>query len=308
MKRRIDTMKNKLIKSPLNYYGNKYKLLPELLKYFPKDINNFYDVFCGGLDVSLNVKASTIYANDKHEDLIWLYKEIIKYNSDKLGDELFDLDRKIFPMNDYNGKSLNTYVRTGNKELWTRLMNEKRVIYYEIRDNFNKGQEKDFRMVLLLSLNSVGLQDSFKISDRFIKFTCGNNRINKNTKESLNNISELMENKKINLTNNDFRYIADIDFKENDFIYLDPPYLNTTQYETKWTEQDEKDLYSILDILNKKGVKFALSNFEDGKKHNNKYLSEWSRRYKVIYLNDNHTNLEGISKKGKRQEILITNY
>lgn len=299
---------NDFIKSPLNYYGNKYKLLSQVLKLFPNNINNFYDVFCGGLDVSLNVEANNIYANDKHEDLIWLYEEIIKYNSNTLGDELLEMDRRLFAMNDTNGKSLNTYGRCGDKETWDKLMNEKRNVYYKLRDGFNKLEVKDFKMVILLSLNSVGLQDSFKIDNRFIKFTCGNNRVNKNTQKRLNDISKYLIEKNIKLSNNDFRYIKDIEFKENDFVYLDPPYLNTSQYETIWTEQDEKDLYEILDYLNSKGIKFALSNFADGKKHTNDYLCKWCNNYNIHYLEDNHTNLEGISKKGKRQEILVTNY
>lgn len=36
------------IRSPLNYIGGKYKLLPQILKYFPTDINCFIDLFCGG--------------------------------------------------------------------------------------------------------------------------------------------------------------------------------------------------------------------------------------------------------------------
>lgn len=289
----------------MNYTGGKFKLLPQILPLFPNNINKFYDVFCGGLDVSLNIKATNTYANDKHEDLIWLYNEVIKYNSDTLGDELLTLDRNYFPMNNYQGKSLNTYRRSGDKETWTKLMNEKREVYYRLREEFNNSEVKDFKMVILLSLNSVGIQE-FKINNRFIKFTCGNNRINKNTKNSLNNFAKNI--KHINFTNNDFRYIRNIEFKKNDFVYLDPPYLGTSQYETRWTEQDEKDLYELLDYLHSKGVKFALSNFADGKNHSNEYLAKWCKNYNTYYLNDNHTNLEGISKKGKRQEVLITNY
>lgn len=36
------------VKSPLNYTGGKFKLLPQLLEIFPKDINTFVDLFAGG--------------------------------------------------------------------------------------------------------------------------------------------------------------------------------------------------------------------------------------------------------------------
>ena len=46
-----------MMKSPLNYIGGKYRLLPQILPLFPKQINTFVDLFAGGLDVSINVDA-----------------------------------------------------------------------------------------------------------------------------------------------------------------------------------------------------------------------------------------------------------
>ena len=39
-------MKEKLIKSPMNYVGGKYKLLPQILPLFPENIDTFVDMFC----------------------------------------------------------------------------------------------------------------------------------------------------------------------------------------------------------------------------------------------------------------------
>jgi len=294
----------KYIKSPMNYLGNKSRLLTQILPLLPQDINNFYDVFCGGLDVSLNVKANNIYANDKHEDLIWLYNEIIKHGSNKLGDELYELDKKYFPMNNFGGKSINTYHRTGDKETWNRLMNEKREAYYKMRDNFNNGN-CDFKILISLMLNSIGIIE-FRVVNRYITFACGNARINKKIQMNLNKFQENIQH--INLSNNDFRYIKNIEFKENDFVYLDPPYLGTSQYKTKWTNDDEKDLYELVDYLHSKNVKFALSNFADGVNHTNEYLAKWCSKYNIRNLKDKHERLNGISNLNLRQEILITNY
>ena len=288
----------------MNYMGNKYRLLSQIFKLFPNNINKFYDVFCGGLDVSLNISANNIYANDKHEDLMWLYNQILNYNSKNLGDELYELDRYYFPMNFYNGKSLNTYGRTGDKNTWNKLMNEKRKIYYELRENFNNGNY-DFKILLLLMLNSVGTIE-FRVVNKYITFTCGNSLMNKRIQLALNNFKQQITN--IKFVNNDFRYLKDISFEYNDFIYLDPPYLKTTQYKTRWYDKDEQDLYEMLDFLNDKNIKFALSNFADGKNHTNEYLSKWCNKYNIHNLTDNHERLIGISKQGLRQEILVTNY
>ena len=67
------------IKSPFNYIGNKYRLLPQILPLFPEKCNIFYDVFCGGLDVSVNVRANKKVANDINHFLVEIM-EFFKIN------------------------------------------------------------------------------------------------------------------------------------------------------------------------------------------------------------------------------------
>ena len=45
-------------KSPMNYTGGKYRLLPQIMEYFPKDVNVMVDLFAGGCDVCSNFKAN----------------------------------------------------------------------------------------------------------------------------------------------------------------------------------------------------------------------------------------------------------
>ena len=79
-------MKNKInfIKSPMNYPGNKYKLLKQLYNFFPSNINNFIDLFSGGLDVSINIKAVNIYANDINSNIINIYKAFQQYSIEEI--------------------------------------------------------------------------------------------------------------------------------------------------------------------------------------------------------------------------------
>ncbi len=85
-----------MIQSSIHYMGNKFKLLPQMLPYFPKNINRFYDLFGGSATVSLNIKANEYHINDLSNHVYNLYKlfkemsadEIIKYcyeNRDKWG-------------------------------------------------------------------------------------------------------------------------------------------------------------------------------------------------------------------------------
>ena len=52
------------VKSPMNYIGGKYKLLPQILPLFPDKISMFYDIFGGGGSLSLNVNSKYVYYND----------------------------------------------------------------------------------------------------------------------------------------------------------------------------------------------------------------------------------------------------
>ena len=49
--------KKKMIQSPLNYTGGKYKLLNQILPHFPDNTDTFVDLFCGGCNVGVNVNA-----------------------------------------------------------------------------------------------------------------------------------------------------------------------------------------------------------------------------------------------------------
>ena len=133
-------------------------------------------------------------------------------------------------------------------------------------------------------------------------------------KELRKNIVELRINGLINYfghikLNTDFIKFA-LYKNSNALYYFDHPYLITqAQYNVSWSESDEKDLLSLLDTLNEKGIKFALSNVIESNGKVNKILKEWSKKYHVHYLNRKYLN-SNYRKKNITiaQEVLITNY
>ena len=70
-------MIDKFIKSPLNYTGNKYRILPQITKYFPKKVNTFVDLFCGGATVGFNIDANKIILIDSNPRIINLLKTLL---------------------------------------------------------------------------------------------------------------------------------------------------------------------------------------------------------------------------------------
>lgn len=88
-------------KSPLNYVGGKYKLLDQLTKRFPTEVNTFVDFFCGGGNVGVNVKAKKIIAVDKEECLIDVLNLFKKYTYTQITEKLDSIIKEYNLSNTY---------------------------------------------------------------------------------------------------------------------------------------------------------------------------------------------------------------
>ena len=63
-----------IVRSPLFYVGDKYKLMPQLKALFPQNINRYIEPFCGGGSSFLNTKAKKYLLNDIDKNIISLHK------------------------------------------------------------------------------------------------------------------------------------------------------------------------------------------------------------------------------------------
>lgn len=152
--------------------------------------------------------------------------------------------------------------------------------------------------------------------DAFGKYkSCYNDSI----KNDLIKFTKILKNQNIQFFNGDYKNCLNkLELNENDFVYLDPPYLiSTAAYNDgnrgfkMWTENDEKELLNYLDELNNKNVKWALSNVLENNGSKNDILFDWSQKYIVHHLNYTYNNCNYHRKnKGSNDsdEVLITNY
>ena len=275
----------KYIKSPLNYTGGKYKLLNQILPLFPEDINTFVDLFTGGCNVAINVNANRIIANDLCSEVISVYEGIQNGTTEE---NIRMIEETI---NEYS------------------LSKENKEGYLELRSYYNEGN-KDWYVLYTLLAYSFNNQVRFNKKGEF-NTPFGKRSFNSALKQKFEDFSNAIHNKNIKFTNYDFRKLSVDKLKENDFVYLDPPYLITdATYNTDWNEEDEKDLLSLCDRLNEKGIKFAISNVLEHNGSKNEILTEWSKKYNINYLNYNYSNCNYHKKDNghKSVEVLITNY
>ena len=127
--------------------------------------------------------------------------------------------------------------------------------------------------------------------------------------------SKKLKEKDIEFYSKDFRDIDINKISKDTFIYCDPPYLITTAGYNEngmWTDKEEKDLLNFLKELDKKGLKFALSNVLESKNKENKILKDWilENNFYCNYLKKDYSN-SNYQRKEKDSisvEVLVTNY
>jgi len=279
-----------VIKSPLNYVGGKHKLLPQLLPLFPKEIGTFYDLFGGGFNVGINVKAERHIYNDKLHPVTNLLLDMYQNDISTL---LQNIDEYIA---DYG-------LSKTNKEGYLRLRSDYNKIPEPLRPSYA------FYALITHSFNN---QIRFNKKGEF-NMPFGVSSFNPTLRKRFVEFVEKLQTLDVKFYSKDFREFKVDTFDKRDFVYCDPPYLlslATYNENGGWTEQDEKDLYTFLDEIGGK-VRWAMSNVLETKGKRHSLLESWVRKngYKIHYLNASYSNCNYQRKKYKPDvEILVTNY
>lgn len=276
-------------KSPMNYMGGKHKLLPQIEPLFPKEIEVFVDLFCGGLDVSLNVKSDKKICNDLEPHIIDFYTNIQKLSGEEVHNKLMEIVKEY------------------------GLSKENADGYNQLRKDYNANP--DFLKFYSLIAHSFNHQLRYNGSGEF-NMPFGKNRSNYNDKLQVR-LQEFVDriDDSFTFTNKDFRKMEfSVQNKDKTFVYCDPPYLITTATYNEnggWTEKEEESLLRNLDMLNSLGVKFGLSNVISQNGKTNEILEKWSEKYTIHDLNFNYGN-SSYHKKDRStsdtREVFICNY
>ena len=295
-------------RSPFFYVGDKYKLMPQLLKVFPKNINRYFEPFCGGGSSFLNVIANSYYLNDiddnmiKMHDMLNLYAKNPEmfYNIIDNIEDKYNLSashrRDIVP-EELKIKYVKTYFARFNK-----------LGYEKMRDDYNKNKS-NYELLYVILIYGFNRMLRFNNKGDF-NLPVGNVDLNQNVINSLKNYFEFSNNNELHFSSVDFReFIKSHKFNKNDFIYLDPPYLiSNSEYNKIWSEKDEIDLLNLLDELNAKGVRFAISNLIFQKGKTNEIFLNWAKKYKMYDVQSNYINYHDNTINNNNKEVVVINY
>lgn len=289
--------KNPYIKSCISYTGGKYKLLPQILPLFPqRKFRVFVEPFCGASNIAQNISADRYICCDTIKPLMDLFKYL---HSGNIKTFVEDVDKVI----------THFHLSKENQDGYLALRD-----LYNQHNPFGNDLEVDEEVLFFtLICHAFSNQIRFNKNGDF-NLPFGKRTFNEQLRKNLLAWVEKIQSIHISFTTKDYKdtfnscmwYLT-----EQDFVYLDPPYLSscaTYNENGGWTEEDEKILYSYLVMLQDKNIPFALSNDAAV----NPDIVKWAedRGLNVHHLDYSYSNCSyhKKDKDKKNDEILITNY
>lgn len=270
----------------LKWVGGKRQLLPEIQKYIPENIHTYYEPFVGGGAVLFSLQPKRAIVNDINTELINVYIVITEH--------VEDLIQELSKTRKYSNTEKNFY---RIRELDRDSKKIKKLSAVE-------------RAARILYLNRTCYNGLYRVNSAGEFNTPFGNYKNPNiiNEMTLRAVSSYLEEAEITFLNGDFEETLR-QAQENDFVYLDPPYVpvsrtsNFTGYsEVGFGENEQERLKQLCDDLQARGVRFLLSNSDC------KYIQELYADYQIIPITAKrniNANPKGRSAVG---EVLIRNY
>lgn len=202
-----------------------------IIKSYVPSFNTYYEPFIGGGSILYALHPQKAICGDIYEPLINLWNEI-KNNPQQVADEY--------------------------KKRWLKLQDLGEDFYYQIRKQFNQSHSiYDFLFLSRTCTN--GLIRFNKKGEFNTSFHFSRKGINPSTLENIiNDWSKQLQN--TTFIHGDYEYTTS-NIKENDFVYLDPPYANTKGM--YFGSIDYYKFFTFLEILNKKMLGLSFPSTEN---------------------------------------------
>jgi DNA adenine methylase len=304
-------MTTTLIKPIIKWVGGKSQIIDKIINNFPKEMNNYREIFLGGGSVLLTLLSYVkkdiikindgIYAYDANEPLIYMYKNIQTRHI-----ELYDC--LINLINEFN-KCGNDEINRNPKNIEEAIKNKENY-YYWIRKNYNKLSNDERNDIIgsamFIFLNKTCFRGVFRIGPNGFNVPYGHYKnpeiINK---KHLEEINELIQN--VIFECNDYS-ISLNNIESNDFTYLDPPYapeISTSfvGYTKEGFDIDQHiNLFNLIHKLTDENKKMMLSNADVTLVRDN-----FDERYRIIEVVCKRT-INSKNPEAKTKEVIIMNY
>ena len=263
-----------LTKPILKWAGGKTQMLGELLPKIPDSYGRYIEPFIGGGAMFFAVQPENGLIADSNPELINMYKEVAEH-----------VDRVI--------KILEKYQNTSE-------------MFYEVRSLNWQELPKEEAAARTIYLNKTCFNGLYRVN-RKGEFNSPFGRY-KNPKicdvDGLHAASELL--KRTEIVCGDYLQVLDRYAKENDFIFLDPPYLPISENsdfkrytKEQFYEKDHEELANMVHKLHNRGCFIVLTN------SNHPLVHELYSDYQIeVVQTKRHISCNGNTRRG--EDIIVT--
>ncbi len=269
-------------KSPINYSGSKDKLVPQIIKSLPANVDVFVDAMGGAFNVGANISAvEKVVYNEINPFVYGLVNWVINTPKDEI---IRSVEKKIAEFN---------------------MQKSDAKAYKSLRDAYNANPNP----LELFVLHMYSFQNMIRFNSKHqFNTPIGVAGYSENMKQRLKDFSAKAP--VVELTNMDYIKIDWSSYPENTVFYFDPPYYITSAAYNDgrrgikgWGLNEEVELLNILKMIDNMGYKFILSNVIKHKDKEHTLLIDW--------IHENNFKIRDAGVSGWRyakNEVLITNY
>jgi DNA adenine methylase len=283
------------MKPLVKYRGGKSKEIPHLIKHIPSFTGRYIEPFFGGGALYFYLEPPKAIINDINSKLMAFYKGV-KLDFELLSKELLEIE-KTYLINRRKFEELKA------KTPDLRVDDENEALYYQIRDMFNDLTEKKYSDALLyFFINKTAYSGMIRYNAKG-EFNVPYGRYaNLNTSLVTKAHSKLLANTEI--YNQDYKNIFEM-AKEDDFMFLDPPYdcvfsdYGNAEYKDGFNEKNHTELANSFLNLKCKALMVIGRTPLTEKLYNDLIVDEYGKSYAVNIRN---------RFKSTASHILISNY
>ena len=269
----------------VKWAGGKRQIIDKLKKYVPEEFDRYYEPFVGGGALLFELSPKHAVINDSNEELMNVYRCLCD-------EEKF---KKMCNV-------LNHYETSHSEEFFYEVRNKDRS-----KNAYNRLSDYT-RAARTIYLNKACFNGLYRVNSKNEFNVPFGKKLKVNTYEGSNliTVSNYLTMNDIKILSVDFEEAVK-DAKKGDFIYFDPPYDSDTSTFNSYTEEgfnkdEQRRLASVFKELDKRGCYVMLSN------HNTLLVNELYKEYHFHIIEAKRNINANGKKRGKVEELIITNY
>jgi len=229
-------MKLKKLPHPIPYQGSKRNLAPDILRYFPEQIDVLYEPFAGSAAMTIAAAesglAQSFHLNDLNKPLIDLWEEIVN-RPDQLAEKY--------------------------AKLWNDQLSDPKTFYVKIRDEFNRTGSPHLFLYLLARCVKASVR--YNARGEFNQSPDNRRKGMKpqTMKMQIMGASYFLKDKTATASTN-YRDILKL-AEPKDLVYMDPPYQGVCgNRDTRYLESVQFcEFVEALEELNSRQIRYIVS-------------------------------------------------